>query len=321
MTQDFVKQYDIKHKIQRLYVHWDVSTQCNFKCTYCYAMKDYGDQWGKIDNWWKQKLVINNIARAKLPVFLGLLGGEPTIHPEYEELIELCHNAISSKPDGRLYVTTNGSQSNEFFIKHKFYEQMYFLFSFHPEYRGKYGNKFEKFIDNIKVAVNSGFKCKVNVMLHTNEKFWSDTHYVVDELEKIPGLEIHPHFLYADGDVHKLESYGDEFYEQFSRFKSYPGYFTFEDSSGKRLVLNDYNIFQHEQTSFKGWDCWNNNYEISYDGVIHRVCFDEGVNALKDIFYFKNIEKVCPVKCPHTSCNCDGLLKIYKEKGSVVDKY
>ena len=53
-STNYIKQYDVKHKIQRLYVHWDVSTQCNFKCTYCYAMKDYGDEWGKIDDWKKE---------------------------------------------------------------------------------------------------------------------------------------------------------------------------------------------------------------------------------------------------------------------------
>ena len=30
--------------------------------------------------------------------------------------------------------------------------------------------------------------------------------------------------------------------------------------------------------------------------------------------YFKNIKEISPGICPHSSCNCDGLLKIYKEK-------
>lgn len=311
---DFIKQYDIKHKIQRLYIHWDVSTQCNFKCTYCYAMKDYGDQWGKIDKWFKQQLIISTIARAKLPVFLGLLGGEPTIHPRYQELIEKCHEAISKHKDGRLYVTTNGSRKPPFFEDHKFFNNMYFLFSFHPEYEHKYGDNFEILVNNIQIAIDRGFKCKVNVMLHNDSKYWPKTHKFIDNIINIDKLNIHPHFLYADGDVHKLEKYNDIFYKEFSRLSDLPGYFTFEDKSGNKTTYNDYNIFQSELTGFEGWDCWNNNYEISYDGYVEKVCFDEKVNLIKNMYYFRDIEKVCPVTCPHTECNCDGLLKIYKEK-------
>ena len=315
---NYVKQYDIKHKVQRLYIHWDVSTQCNFKCTYCYAMKEYGKDWGKIDDWFKQKLIINNIGRAQLPVFLGLLGGEPTMHPHYEEFIEGCLNAVTKHPDGRLYITTNGSGDNSIFTNHRYHKNLYFLFSFHTEFEAKYKSGFTILLDNIKTAVDRGFKVKVNVMLHYNKKYWDRTHKFVDEIEKYGDrVVIHPHFLYADGDVHKLQNYGLDFYKEFERFKNYPDYFTFEDAAGNKKMFNDYNIFENEYTNFKDWDCWNNNYEISYDGYVHKVCFDGKINLIRDPFYFKNIGQICPVSCPHTSCNCDGLLKIYKEKVNI----
>ena len=316
---DFVRQYDIKHKVQRLYVHWDVSTQCNFKCTYCYAMKDYGEEWGRIDKWFKQKLIINAIGRSHLPIFLGLLGGEPTIHPKYDELVDLCYRAISKHEQGRLYITTNGSGDNDLFENHKFYDRLYFLFSFHPEFEGKYGKNFTRLIDNIKIARSRGFRCKVNVMLHNDKKFWSRTHKFVDAIEQIKGLVIHPHFLYANGDAHVLEDYNRQFYDEFNRFKNYPNYFTFEKKSKESIVYNDYNIFNRELTGFKGWDCWNNNYEISYDGKLHRVCFDESVDLVKEMYFFRDLKSVKPVTCPHNNCNCDGLLKIYKEHPSVKD--
>tara|TARA_E500000318_G_scaffold52835_1_gene49227 strand:- start:2941 stop:3909 length:969 start_codon:yes stop_codon:yes gene_type:complete len=317
-STNYIKQYDVKHKIQRLYVHWDVSTQCNFKCTYCYAMKDYGDEWGKIDDWKKQKHVIKSLGRARLPVFLGLLGGEPTIHPHYPELIDKCLEVVKKHPDGRLYITTNGSSKSSIFQNHRYDDRLYFLFSFHSEYEFKYKKGFEILLKNIDIAVNRGFKVKVNVMLHYNKKLWQKTHDFVDQLEKYGDrINIHPHFLYADGDVHKLQDYGNDFYKEFERFKDYPDYFTFENENGNKKMYNDYNIFENEFTNFKDWDCWNNNYEISYTGVVHRVCFEERSDLLKDPFFFRNIGKICPVSCPHTSCNCDGLLKIYKEKVDV----
>jgi len=94
-------------------------------------MKDYGDEWGKIDDWKKQKHVIKSLGRAKLPVFLGLLGGEPTIHPHYPELIDKCLEVVKKHPDGRLYITTNGSSKSSIFQNHQYDDRLYFLFSFH----------------------------------------------------------------------------------------------------------------------------------------------------------------------------------------------
>lgn len=306
------KQYDVKHKMQRLYVHWDVSTQCQLECSYCYAIKDYGSEWGNIDSWARQKLVIRNIAHSSLPVFLGLLGGEPTIHPRYNELVALCHEAISKHKDGRLYITTNGLNPTRWFEKLKYYDNMYFLWSAHFEYEKKYGQGFQRIIDNIKVVTDKGFRSKINVMLNPDPKTWPKIHKLVDQLEKIEGLEIHPHFLYNEGNVHDLYKYSPEFYEEFKRFEDYPNYLVFEDN-GEKTIYNDYTIFNNKKTSFTGWDCYNNNYEIDYKGSVNRFCFDENTDLISNFNFFKNIGKVTAAVCPHSSCNCDGLLKIYKE--------
>jgi hypothetical protein len=307
------KQYDKTHKVQRLYVHWDISTQCSLKCSYCYAWKQYGEDWGKLANWPSQQLVIHALDRATLPIFLGLLGGEPTDHPRYLELLEKVGAVISKHKDSRLYITTNGLQDRSFFKEHPIYPKTYFLFSFHPEYESKYGENFQLLLDNIKTIKDKGFKVKVNVMLHHRKFFWAKTHTFVDALEKMDGLEIHPHFLYEDGDVHKLEDYSSMFFKEFSRFKDYPGYLVYEEGDSKE-ILNDYEVFTQDRTAFKGWTCWNNNYEISWNGRVARFCFEEHADLMADINYFKNITEVTPKICPHESCNCDGLLKIYKER-------
>jgi MoaA/NifB/PqqE/SkfB family radical SAM enzyme len=303
-----MKQYDKDHKIQRLYIHWDVSTQCALKCSYCYARKHYGDDWDKIASWESQQLVLHTLNRAKLPIFLGLLGGEPTDHPHYLELIEKAHKVVTKHPDGRLYITTNGLQPTQFFADHPVYSNTYFLFSFHPEYELKYGRGFKLLLDNIRTVKDKGYRVKVNVMLHEKPKLWAKTHKFVDELEAIGDIEIHPHFVYEDGDVHTLTEYSTDFYKEFERFKDYPEYLVFGDKT-----YNDYNLFANDIAHFQGWNCWNNNYEISFDGKVNQFCFNEYSNLLTDINYFAKIEEVKPRVCPHTGCNCDGLLKIYKE--------
>jgi len=306
------REFDKDHKIHRLYVHWDVSTQCKLKCSYCYAWKNYGNDWGKIASWDKQKIILHTLSRAKLPIFLGLLGGEPTDHPHYAELIERCHNIISKHQDGRLYITTNGLQPTEFFATHPFFNNTYFLFSFHPEYESRYGDGFTLLLDNIRAVLARGFRIKVNVMLHHKKKYWARTQKFVDELETIKGIEIHPHFTYADCDVHQLTEYHSKFYKEFERFKFYPPYFVFDDCNNT-TVLNDYEVFTQDVAHFKGWNCWNNNYEITWNGIVNQFCFDDYTDLMHDLSYFERIEEIKPKICPHNSCNCDGLLKIYKE--------
>jgi len=316
-SQLYNKQYDHDHMIQRLYVHWDVSTQCNFACTYCYAMKHYGDDWGKIDTWARQKLIIYALSQSSLPIFLGLLGGEPTMHPQYYELIDLCHKAVSKHERGRMYVTTNGSASRDWFREHPYYDNMYFLWSAHFEYEGKYGKDFDLILDNIRIMKEKGFRSKVNVMLSPRPKLWPKIHKFVDELEAIGGLEIHPHFVY-NGNVHELYKYPRAFYDEFKRFESYPKPFVFEGPHGKD-TFNEYTLFDNSMTKFTGWTCWNNNYEILWNGKLSRFCNGERYDLINNPHFFRNLTEVQPMTCPHSSCNCDGLLKIYKEKPGEAD--
>jgi len=310
------KQYGVGHKIQRLYVHWDVSTQCNFDCSYCYAKKQYGTRWGNIDSWEKQLKVLASIKISTLPVFLGLLGGEPTIHPKFLELYEKAFEAISTHKDGRLYITTNGSKSTDFFRKVPYHKNIYFLWSFHSEFLKKYStpnSKYGKLIDNITLMQERGFKNKVNVLLSTDKKYWKIIKEFSHDVQKIDGVELHPHFIY-DGSMDStlLHSYSEEFYEYFKEFMDYKKEFVIE-KNGVKKEYNDYEMFSQGLNKFKSWNCWNNNYEINYDGKVMKFCFKEYDDLNTNIMFFRNIKKIVPEQCPFEVCNCDGLLKIHKE--------
>jgi len=94
---EYIKQTGIGHKIQRLYVHWDITTACEYKCSYCYAREEYKDNWMRPGNWTKQQTVINELSKSTLPVFLGLLGGEPTYHHKYFDMVNKIETDILSK--------------------------------------------------------------------------------------------------------------------------------------------------------------------------------------------------------------------------------
>jgi organic radical activating enzyme len=324
------------HKVNRLYIHWDVSTKCQLNCAYCYAIKQYSPDglWNKQDTWIRQKLVIAALKRSTLPIFLGFQGGEPTIHPRFLELMELSWKAINRHPDSRLYITTNSIQPLEFFESLPdidYYEnsrkqtssgtsgisggpKIYFLWSIHFEYIDKYN----QFIDKILTMQNKGYRNKVNVMLHPDKKYWPFIKNIISELIT-NGIEIHPHFLYDDGDMHKLHNYTEEFYNEFRYLEQEalykPNIIYWSDPDVETpLLLNDYDIYSKKFAHFKGWDCYNNNYEINFLGEVKQFCFTIQADLTANFNFFKNIKTIVPKCCPHNGCFCDGLLKTLKVK-------
>ena len=207
---DFITEHGVDHYIQRLYVHWDITTMCEYKCSYCYAREQYGQRWGSPAVWSKQKRVIDELSKSTLPVFLGLLGGEPTSHHRYFQLLDIINESIITHEDSRLYITTNGSKSFSFFDKHKESNgRTYILWSLHPEYVGV--EEFENFYNNVVLMNSKGYKTKINLMLHPNPKYWSDTKKRYEILNELEYSILHPHFIY--GGFSQDVTYSQEFYD------------------------------------------------------------------------------------------------------------
>ena len=315
-TNEIRCEYDFEHLKDRLYIHWDLLTKCNFRCSYCYAMKDYekSNSWNKIDEFKSQHLVIDAISLSKYPVFLGLLGGEPTLHPRFIEIISIIKDKILfNNSDNRLYITTNGSTN--IFQKIKYIPRTFFLWSIHLENKSRYGYQFGKVFDNIKRMQDLGFKNRVNFMLLPDPKYYDDLHFIYKKLKEL-GVQIHPHFLYKNQlEQTELYDYPKEFFDEFEEFKDVKGNFIFETDKGY-YNLNDYYIFKYHLNNFKGWKCYNNNFEISYDGVVQNLCKQITTKISKDPLYFRKI-KLDYMQCPYNSCVCDGLLKIFKKNPKI----
>lgn len=311
----FIKQYGVGHKIQRLYIHWDITSQCEYKCSYCYARKEYEHKWNTPGIWSKQLIVLEALRRSKLPIFLGLLGGEPTSHYKYFDLINELIDIVKTKDESRLYITTNGAKDNTFFEKHPTVNnQIYFLFSLHPEYINEY-QSFLNFKNNILILLEKGYRIKVNIMLHPSKQYWENLKIFINELKNLP-IEIHPHFIYSS--PHLPIKYSPDFYKFFDFIlKIKEPEFVFEDDQNK-YEYTDHQIFENKYNQFFGWDCLNNNFEIDLDCKVNQFCFEDK-RMIKEN-YFENILEIKPKICPHQFCSCDGLLKIYKEKKEKRDE-
>lgn len=307
---EIINAQGVDHYIQRLYVHWDITTMCQYKCSYCYAIKQYGYRWGHPSVWNKQLYIIDELSKSTLPVFLGFLGGEPTLHHRYKELLQMVMDKVITHDDSKLYITTNGARGYEWFKNHPDSNgKINMLFSLHPEYVND--ARFEDMYRTLILMNDKGYKVKMNLVLHPDPKFWEVTKRRYERLDELEFMNLHPHFVYYG---HNLDvDYPPEFYK-FFRFMAGPKVKEHQltTTEGER-IMSDFEIFDLGLNKFQGWKCWHNNYEIMADGRISNQCFGERSMEIP-VDYFKDITEVKPRICPFEYCSCDGLLKQRKER-------
>jgi len=293
-----MEQYHIGQEINRLNIHWDILTICQHNCSYCYARKDYGEEggWGNIPSITELVKIAAVIQASTLPYNLGLLGGEPTVHPHYYKLLNYLGDNL--KDSDMLYVVTNGVGD---FSDHPILPNLGILWSYHPEYVNE-----EEFLHNVNIMKDKGVRYKINIMLHPGRKYWAQIKafiYTCRELD----MRIHPHFMYSN--VYTLFKYSKDFWDYFAFLEE----ITEKDLHLKGDLYNDYTLFKNKLNVFTGWDCYNNNYEINVDGTVNQFCKNNiGTKLIDNPNFFKNISETTPIQCKFSSCNCDGLLKQYK---------
>lgn len=301
----------------RICIHWDLLLLCNYKCSYCYARnpKFYKDGWLRLPSWEHQETIISAISKCKLPMNIGLLGGEPTLYPRFYELLDKLYNSCGYNEKynvpNYIYIVTNGSQTKDWFKSLKQYKDMSFLFSYHPEFAD-----ITKFIDNVKIARDKGFGVKVNILLHPSKKYKENVEKAYLKCIE-ENFKVHPHFLYQE-DAYNLWKYDNDFWswakEWFGESERELEFHELKEDKIIKHLFNDYEVYSSKINSFKGFNCMNSNYEINANGRVIMFCTDGVVsNLTTDPDFFSRVD-IKTMKCTHNYCNCDGLLKIKKYK-------
>ena len=295
----------IDHIKERIYIHLDLTTVCNYECSYCCNRASFKN-WQKPGSFNTIMQFFEELEEVKnkydIPIFLMFTGGEPTYAIKYFDIMERARELLTHKDD-RLILESNGSRPIEFYERYPFLEigdeKVYHMFSIHPEYENR--ETVEAYSRKLNVLTKRGYKVKVNLMMMHSEKYYDFLEHAYGHL-KAYGVEVHPHYIYHKDD-HNPIKYPKKFWERFGTLmkSAKPTY----DQDGEHYT--DDQIFKENRNNFKGWTCYHNNITVSLDGSISNQCFD--IDKIEDVFELMKGEK-----CPHNSCNCDGLLKIRKER-------
>ena len=227
----------------RILITLYITHKCNFVCHYCYDKKNRNNKDMSIDN---IKLLLENI-KLTIPdreFQIHVIGGEPTQHPYFEEILLLLNTYDFIK---EIWVTTNGTFDIKKLIniKNILGEKLLIITSFHP---GNKSHNIEFYEDIFTKYKENNFKANIPFMLDTNINFDLLIEYY--NRLNVFGFEVRTCTLEPTTKYVYEEKYNDWINDTFfetNRFLE----ITYEDNSKKNIPLSE--IYKTYPNPFLGW--------------------------------------------------------------------
>ena len=299
-----------------LEINWQLLKGCNYKCSYCFGQELLSKDFIPLE---KLKLAVDKIFQIEKEYYtFTLLGGEPTYHPDFLELIKYIYSFTNKNIS--ILVVSNASRNVEYFEKllqcvgnNKFD----MMFSVHFEYAD---------IEHVKEIIFLFNKYKKNIrihfMLHPNyqEKIKSYFDKII-ELKKDYNFIFELIELSEPPNFNKIDSrYTKDFFEWIdnskkiiddiaknSDFNLFPNSY-FLDKNGNNMHIRHTLSVRNNLNVFKGFYCCagvslisiepNGNYRgavCSEFPIVGNIYDNEDINWIKLI----NIKK-----CNLDRCGC-----------------
>ncbi len=168
---------------QAIKIEWNLGKRCNFDCSYCTV--DTHDDSSPHLSWEVLTQTVERLATGlkgrRLRV--GLTGGEPTLHPQFLELVQL----MKRRNFDYVGVTTNGSRQKTFYVDLMEHIDSV-VFSYHMEYHRR-----AKVLDSIlacneivqKINQDAGFERKrLHVHIMMLPQHFPEAEALIAELQK-----------------------------------------------------------------------------------------------------------------------------------------
>lgn len=150
----------------------DIIDQCNYNCYYCYNNKKRSNRIINLNKLY-DFIYFLSVKYSNLIISVGLLGGEPTLHPDIDSFIIKCNNIINVK----CCLFSNFSADISKYIQYLKYNVKLNL-SFHI-----FDNKLNQiFIDKLKYIPIKYFLTDVNIILLYDIYKLKETLNIFDQL-------------------------------------------------------------------------------------------------------------------------------------------
>jgi len=319
--QPALKMEPLDSQIGRIYIDWDIHYKCNYRCNYCFQDRNkvlningIGEYNNKNIKYFLNLLKI----KARTTSFtLGLLGGEPTLY-DYFTTLEKLNNIIidnKSQPGSEVYVSTNFSQPDEFYLNHPYYEKIYQWLSLHPDYFLKYSQR--ALLKRIEAFSKKTSRLIISPMLDfKNPDLTPDVLEPYLKLSKDnENIFYSPQFIFQNNMIDlelpsdfKLRDIWNQDHKEFKKDSEF-------------LTLNEYLLGDTSQKSFLGNSCYFNYLSISPDLKMNTYCAQlarassttSNISLLNNCMPFLKYEGKW-ITCPNKVCTDYPLLLTPKKE-------
>lgn len=277
-------------------VEWNLGKRCNYDCSYCpSAIHDNTSPHTDIE---VLKTAIDKLVTLGKPIRLSFTGGEPCVHPKFQELLMYArHKGVSW-----ISVTTNGTRPYEFY---RILPVDQYVFSIHLEY------EWMRVVNTItKLADETKFKLIGQIMAHHD--YMPHAMIVKGMLDKetIPNTVRRIRWTEGDHDLFDdMRYHPDDLKWIKDQEATIQGNCVIDGE--KILHAND--IIKLHLNKYKGWTC-NAGLEslmINWDGDVHRATCRVG-GSLGNIYEGTFEQPVDPITCDRNFCTCAADIPLTK---------
>jgi len=311
---------EIKKKTDVLYVYWTLTDFCNFRCSYCPKELHSGMFHNKVFSGFPTDTeirtfldrLINVHAKGKF-LHVCISGGEPTLHPMYEEIVDTLYT------HGVVETVSNGSRSIDWW-KQLVHLPDKIIISLHAEW-----TKINKINELGEFLLDNNVTLSFNLMSHNTK--WDSVQLMYQQLtprlqsfvnakiltDQSGGPTDGVHWEYDSAQLEYIRNIYATGKQSRHRFQDINvGADVIYGDGTTTELKNPYDLINTHQHGFKGWECdaGKTGISITYEGYAYGAACR--VKRLGRIDTFELLDQ--PIICPKQWCMCIGDLSINKKK-------
>ena len=281
-------------------VEWNIGKRCNYDCSYCpSSIHDSTSSHTDIET---LKSCVDKLMTLGKPIRLSFTGGEPCVHPKFDELVKYCkHVGVRW-----ISVTTNGTRPYEFYASLPVDQ---YVFSIHLEYDWKrVFNTIESVVDLTKIKVIAQIMAHhdyMDAVLQLRAKCL---------LAEIPSTVRRIRWTEGDHDLFDDMRYNAN---DLNWLKEQDATVQPNTVIDDQQLMHANDVIKLHLNKYNGWTC-NAGIEslmINWDGDVHRATCRVG-GSLGNIYEGNFVAVSDPVKCDRNFCTCAADIPLTKYKDS-----
>jgi MoaA/NifB/PqqE/SkfB family radical SAM enzyme len=277
-----------------IHVEWNIGKRCNLDCAYCPA--EIHDNFSPHTDLDVMVDTIYELEKIGKPIRLSLTGGEPTVHPKIEKIIECAKARLQW-----LSITTNALRMPEWYAKQPV-DQWVFSLLFDNEHSQRAAENIVYYSQLLDMH-SKDTKFQVNLMCH---------HEHMDKVRQAAQLLEGHNIPYVCRRIRWTEAEDRDYFDDMRYKEKDLEWILSKKSTVKaNCVVDDKDlihandVIKHKLNAFEGWSC-NAGLEslmINWDGEVHRATCRVG-GSLGNIYNGTFESPTAPITCTRKWCTC-----------------